>query len=160
MSKTSSIIMDPLSDNNPITIQILGICSALAVTVKMETAMVMSVALTCVVTSSNLVLSLMRNVIPSKIRMIVEMAVIATLVALGVIDENLQNSLTSKLDNALGSADRENICAAVGQLRAFKNQIEAQRGKKVSEDAADLLIQYVDNLIAQLLDQLAPGEVC
>jgi len=80
--------MDPLSDNNPITIQILGICSALAVTVKMETAMVMSVALTCVVTGSNLVLSLMRNVIPSKIRMIVEMAVIATLVA--VIDQILR----------------------------------------------------------------------
>ena len=86
--------------------------------------------------------------------------VIATLVALGVIDENMQNSLTSKLTNALGSADRENICAGVGQLQAFKNQIEAQRGKKVSEDAADLLIQYADNLIAQLLDQLAPGEVC
>lgn len=88
MSKTRSIIIDPLSDNNPITIQILGICSALAVTVKMETAMVMAIALTCVVTGSNTVLSLMRNVIPSKIRMIVEMAVIATLVA--VIDQILR----------------------------------------------------------------------
>jgi Na+-transporting NADH:ubiquinone oxidoreductase subunit D len=78
--KAKEIIFDPLSDNNPITIQVLGICSALAVTVKMETAVVMCVALTCVLTASNTVISLLRTVIPSKIRMIVEMAVIASLV--------------------------------------------------------------------------------
>ncbi len=82
MSKNKEIIFDPLSDNNPITIQVLGICSALAVTVKMETAAVMSVALTLVLIGSNFFISLLRNAIPSKIRMIVEMAVIASLVIL------------------------------------------------------------------------------
>lgn len=82
MSKTKAIILDPLSDNNPITIQVLGICSALAVTVKMETAIVMCVALTVVLTLSNTVISLLRTVIPSQIRMIVEMSVIASLVVL------------------------------------------------------------------------------
>jgi Na+-transporting NADH:ubiquinone oxidoreductase subunit D len=82
MSKVKAIILDPLSDNNPITIQVLGICSALAVTVKMETAMVMCVALTCVLTLSNTIISLLRTVIPSQIRMIVEMSVIASLVVL------------------------------------------------------------------------------
>ena len=71
MAKMKQIILDPLSDNNPITIQVLGICSALAVTIKMETAFVMSLALTCVLTSSNFIISPLRNVIPHKIRMIV-----------------------------------------------------------------------------------------
>ena len=81
-AKAKDIVLDPLSDNNPITIQVLGICSALAVTVKMETAVVMCVALTCVLTASNVIISLMRKMIPSKIRMIVEMTVIASLVIL------------------------------------------------------------------------------
>ena len=74
-SATKKLLMDPFSDNNPITVQVLGICSALAVTVKVETAIVMALALTSVVSLSNLVISLMRNLIPSGIRMIVEMAV-------------------------------------------------------------------------------------
>ena len=121
MSKTRSIIIDPLSDNNPITIQILGICSALAVTVKMETAMVMSVALTCVVTGSNLLLSLMRNVIPSKIRMIVEMAVIATLVA--VIDQILRAFLfdvSRQLSVFVGLIITN--CIVMGRAEAFALQ--------------------------------------
>jgi len=81
-SKVKEIILDPLSDNNPITIQVLGICSALAVTVKMETAVVMCIALTCVLTASNTMISLLRKVMPSQIRMIVEMAIIASLVVL------------------------------------------------------------------------------
>lgn len=79
-SSLKKIIVDPLAENNPITIQILGICSALAVTVKMETALTMAIALTFVVSGSNLVVSLMRNAIPSRIRMIVEVTVISTLV--------------------------------------------------------------------------------
>ena len=79
-SAAKKLFMDPFSDNNPITIQVLGICSALAVTVKVDTAIVMTVALTPVLTLSNVVISLLRNVIPSGIRMIVEMAVIASLV--------------------------------------------------------------------------------
>jgi Na+-transporting NADH:ubiquinone oxidoreductase subunit D len=73
-------LVDPLSETNPITIQILGICSALAVTVKLETAVVMALALTTVTTGSNVVISLLRNTIPSRIRMIVEMVVVSTLV--------------------------------------------------------------------------------
>ena len=121
MSKTRSIIIDPLSDNNPITIQILGICSALAVTVKMETAIVMAIALTCVVTGSNTVLSLMRNVIPSKIRMIVEMAVIATLVA--VIDQILRAFLfdvSRQLSVFVGLIITN--CIVMGRAEAFALQ--------------------------------------
>lgn len=74
------IVLDPLSDNNPITVQMLGICSALAVTAQMNTAVIMSVAVVLVLVGSNTIISLMRNHIPAKIRMIVEMVVIATLV--------------------------------------------------------------------------------
>ena len=87
-SAAKKLLMDPFSDNNPVTIQVLGICSALAVTVKVDTAIVMTLALTAVVTLSNFVISLLRNVIPSGIRMIVEMAVIATLVI--IADQLLQ----------------------------------------------------------------------
>lgn len=86
---------------------------------------------------------------------------IQTLVAEGVsIDQQLQNSLLSKVENAQKSADKENICAAVNQLQAFKNEVNAQRDKKISNDAADLVITYVNNVIAGLLDQLPPGESC
>ena len=77
--KEKKILKHPLWYNNPITFQILGICSALAVTVQMQTALVMSVALTVVVTASNVVISLLRNHIPSKIRIIVQLSVIASL---------------------------------------------------------------------------------
>ncbi|HBA84355.1 MAG TPA: NADH:ubiquinone reductase (Na(+)-transporting) subunit D [Verrucomicrobia bacterium] len=78
----TKVIVDPLSETNPITIQILGVCSALAVTTKLETALVMSMGLTLVTAGSNFVISLIRNWIPGKIRMIVEMAVVSTLVIL------------------------------------------------------------------------------
>lgn len=80
MSKMKRLITDPLTDNNPVTWQILGVCSALAVTTKVETALVMSAALTIVVCCSNVTISLLRKFIPGKIRMIVELCVIATLV--------------------------------------------------------------------------------
>lgn len=79
-SNTRKVLVDPLSENNPVTVQILGICSSLAVTVKMETAVVMALGLTLVTAFSNLAISLLRNAIPNKIRMIVEVAVISTLV--------------------------------------------------------------------------------
>lgn len=74
------IVLDPLSDNNPITVQMLGICSALAVTAQLNTAVIMSIAVTLVLCASNTIISMLRNHIPPKIRMIVEMVVIATLV--------------------------------------------------------------------------------
>jgi Na+-transporting NADH:ubiquinone oxidoreductase subunit D len=75
-------IVDPLSENNPVTIQILGICSSLAVTTKVDKAFVMAASLTVVTAFANLVISLMRNAIPGKIRIIVELAVVSTLVIL------------------------------------------------------------------------------
>ena len=74
--------IDPLIDNNPITRQILGICSALAVTVKLEQAFVMTLALTFVLTMSNTIVSMLRHYIPSSIRIIVQLTVISTLVTL------------------------------------------------------------------------------
>ncbi len=76
------IFIDPLIDNNPISRQVLGICSALAVTVKLEQALVMTFALTFVVTMSNVIISMLRNYIPSSIRIIVQLTVISTLVTL------------------------------------------------------------------------------
>ena len=81
-SQSFKIITDPIIKNNPISNQILGICSALAVTVQLQTAIVMGLALTFVVAFSNLSISLLRNLIPKNIRIIVEVAVIATLVIL------------------------------------------------------------------------------
>ena len=76
------IFLDPLVDNNPISKQVLGICSALAVTVKLEQAVVMTLALTFVVTMSNVIISILRNYIPSSVRIIVQLTVISTLVSL------------------------------------------------------------------------------
>ena len=80
--KLKKIISDPMVDNNPITKQVLGICSALAITVKMEQAVVMSLALAFVLVCSNVIISLLRKGIPSKIRIIVQLTVIASLVIL------------------------------------------------------------------------------
>lgn len=82
------VLFSPVLDNNPIALQMLGICSALAVTSKMETAFVMSLALTAVCAFSNLFVSLIRNHIPNSVRIIVQMAIIASLVI--VVDQILK----------------------------------------------------------------------
>ncbi len=87
MSNKKTFI-DPLIENNPITRQVLGICSALAVTVHVEQALVMTLALTFVVTMSNTIVSLLRKYIPSSVRIIVQLAIISTLVTL--IDKVLE----------------------------------------------------------------------
>jgi Na+-transporting NADH:ubiquinone oxidoreductase subunit D len=86
--KVKDALVEPLIDNNPITLQVLGICSALAVTTKMDTAFVMSLAVIAVLTLSNLFVSLIRNMIPVNIRIIVQLAIIASLVI--VTDQVLQ----------------------------------------------------------------------
>ena len=78
--KDRRIVRDALWDSNPITFQVLGICSALAVTVQMKTALVMCAALTFVLSMSNTLISLLRNFIPGKIRIIVQLTVVASLV--------------------------------------------------------------------------------
>lgn len=80
MADRRETLLDPLVNNNPITLQVLGICSALAVTTKMEVALVMSVAVIAVLVLSNLSISLIRNWIPSNIRIIVQLTIIASLV--------------------------------------------------------------------------------
>lgn len=87
-TETYRTVADALWQNNPISKQVLGICSSLAVTVQMNTAIVMALALTAVVACSNLIISLMRKIIPRNIRIIVEVAVIATLVI--IADEVLK----------------------------------------------------------------------
>lgn len=86
--KERKVMFDPLWDNNPITLQILGICSSLAVTTQISTALVMSISVTVVTAISNLVISLMRNLIPPSIRIIVMLSVISALVIM--VDEILQ----------------------------------------------------------------------
>lgn len=86
--KTRRIVTDPFSDNNPVTVQVLGICSALAVTTQMSTSMVMAAAVTAVVCGSNVAISLLRNFIPPQIRIVVQLSVVASLVI--VVDQVLQ----------------------------------------------------------------------
>jgi len=78
--KDAKLITDPLADNNPVTIQVLGICSALAITAELKASIVMAVAVMFVLALGNVVISLMRNIIPSKIRIIVQLVVVAALV--------------------------------------------------------------------------------
>ena len=79
-AKSNEVLLDPLFNNNPIALQVLGICSALAVTTQLKTALVMSIALTVVLACSNVAVSLIRNYIPSSIRIIVQLTIIASLV--------------------------------------------------------------------------------
>ncbi len=88
MDNAKQIVTEPVFDNNPIALQVLGICSALAVTSNMNTAVIMCLALTAVTTFSNFFISLIRNHIPSNIRIIVQMTIIASLVI--VVDQVLK----------------------------------------------------------------------
>jgi Na+-transporting NADH:ubiquinone oxidoreductase subunit D len=91
MSETKEmkkVLFGPILDSNPIALQVLGVCSALAITTKLETALVMSLALTTVCAFSNLFISLIRNQIPSSVRIIIQMTIIASLVI--VVDQILQ----------------------------------------------------------------------
>jgi Na+-transporting NADH:ubiquinone oxidoreductase subunit D len=87
-SKAREALLDPILQNNPIALQVLGICSALAVTVKLETSIVMCLAVTFVVAFSNASVSMIRKQIPGSIRIIIQMTIIATLVI--VVDQFLQ----------------------------------------------------------------------
>ncbi|MED5475217.1 MAG: NADH:ubiquinone reductase (Na(+)-transporting) subunit D [Candidatus Neomarinimicrobiota bacterium] len=116
-----NIFSDPLINNNPITKQILGICSALAVTVKVETALVMSIALTFVLASSNVIISFLRTMIPSKVRIIVQLTVIASLVVL--IDEVLKAymyDISKQLSVFVGLIITN--CIVMGRAEAFAMQ--------------------------------------
>jgi Na+-transporting NADH:ubiquinone oxidoreductase subunit D len=119
--KNLRILREPLSDNNPISFQVLGICSALATTVQMRTALVMSLAVVFVLTMSNVTVSLLRNKIPSKIRIIVELAVVASLVIL--VDQVLKAYLydiSKQLSVFVGLIITN--CIILGRAEAFALQ--------------------------------------
>ena len=80
--RRKKFVTDPLNDDNPITVQVLGICSALAITIKLEPTLTMAIAVVFVIVFANLIISLIRNLIPNRVRIIVQLAVIATLVTL------------------------------------------------------------------------------
>ena len=80
--KTKETLLGPLNVNNPVVVQVLGICSALAVTVQLKPALVMGIAVTIIVALSNVIISLLRNTIPMRIRIIVQLVVVAALVTL------------------------------------------------------------------------------
>jgi Na+-transporting NADH:ubiquinone oxidoreductase subunit D len=119
--KSMGFVKDPLMDNNPIATQVLGICSALAVTVQMQTAIVMSIAVITVVAFSNVLISLVRNKVPSNIRIIVELAIIATLVIL--VDQVLKAFLydiSKQLSVFVGLIITN--CIVLGRAEAFALQ--------------------------------------
>ena len=116
--KDTKLIMDPLSDNNPITVQVLGICSALAITAELEASVVMSVSVLFVMGVGNVVISMIRNIVPSKIRIIVQLTVIASLVIL--IDQFLKAYLfdVSKQLSVFVALIITN-CIIMGRFEAF-----------------------------------------
>ena len=93
--KNKEILLGPLSKNNPVIVQILGICSALAVTAKLEPALVMAVSVTAVVAFANVIISLLRNTIPNSIRIIVQLVVVAALVI--IVDQILKAVLFQEI---------------------------------------------------------------
>lgn len=116
--KNRRILTDPFNDNNPITVQVLGICSALAVTVKVKPALVMAISVILVTAFSNLIISLMRRGIPDKIRMIVQLTVIAALVT--IVDQVLHAfnyAVYKQLTVFVGLIITN--CIIMGRLEAF-----------------------------------------
>ena len=118
MSKSRDVLLDPIFNKNPIGLQILGICSALAVTSKLETVIVMALAVTFVIAGSNVSVSLIRNQIPGSIRIIVEITIIATLVI--IVDQLLKAyafGISKQLSVFVGLIITN--CIVLGRAEAF-----------------------------------------
>ncbi len=116
--KDAKLITDPLADNNPITIQVLGICSALAITAELKASIVMAISVMFVLAMGNVVISLIRNIIPSKIRIIVQLVVVATLVI--IVDQVLKAfayELSKTLSVFVGLIITN--CIIMGRFEAF-----------------------------------------
>lgn len=116
--KNRKLVSDPFSDNNPITVQVLGICSALAITTQMRTATVMAVSVIFVVCCSNVVISFLRSSIPPRIRMIVQLLVVSGLVVL--VDQVLRAfayDVSRQLSVYVGLIITN--CIVMGRLEAF-----------------------------------------
>jgi len=116
--KNRKLLKDPLGDSNPITIQVLGICSALAITVQLQQAVIMSLSVLFVMIGGNVIVSLLRNLIPDRIRIIVQLVIIASLVI--IVDEVLkayQPDISEKLSVFVGLIITN--CIIMGRLEAF-----------------------------------------
>ncbi|MBP8783556.1 MAG: NADH:ubiquinone reductase (Na(+)-transporting) subunit D [Paludibacter sp.] len=116
--KTKQVFLGPLSKNNPITVQVLGICSALAVTAKLEPALVMGLSVTIIVAFANVIISLLRNTIPNRIRIIVQLVVVAALVT--IVSEILKAfayDVSVQLSVYIGLIITN--CILMGRLEAF-----------------------------------------
>ena len=121
MSKTKDILISPIFANNPIALQILGVCSALAVTSSLSVTIVMCIALTTVTMFSNLFISIIRNQVPSNIRIIVQMTIIASLVI--VVDQVLKAyayEISKQLSVFVGLIITN--CIVMGRAEAFAMQ--------------------------------------
>ena len=116
--KDAGLIKDPLADNNPITIQVLGICSALAITAQLKASIVMTISVLFVMGLGNVVMSLIRNIIPSKIRIIVQLTVVAALV---IIVDQVLKAFSYQLSKELGAFIGLIItnCIIMGRFEAF-----------------------------------------
>ena len=116
--KDSNLISDPLADNNPITIQVLGICSALAITAQLKASIVMAISVVFVMGVGNVVISMIRNIIPSKIRIIVQLTVVAALV---IIVDQVLKAFSYQLSKELGAFIGLIItnCIIMGRFEAF-----------------------------------------
>jgi len=116
--KNRKLLSDPMDDNNPITVQVLGICSALAITVKLYPALVMSISVLFVMGAGNVIISLLRNYVPNRIRIIVQLVVVAALVAL--VDQVLKAyvyDVSKELSVFVGLIITN--CIIMGRLEAF-----------------------------------------
>ena len=116
--KNKKLLSDPLDDNNPITVQVLGICSALATTVQLKPAIVMTLSVIFVMACSNVIISVLRNLIPNRIRIIVFLVVISSLVAL--VDQFLKAyayDVSKELSIFIGLIVTN--CIVMGRLEAF-----------------------------------------
>ena len=116
--KNRKLVTEPLTDNNPVTIQVLGICSALAITVQVEQGVVMGMSVIFVIVLGNLIVSLLRNMIPSRIRIIVQLVVVASLVI--VVNETLKAfmpDVSEKLSVFVGLIITN--CIIMGRFEAF-----------------------------------------
>lgn len=117
-SKNMKLLSNPLNDSNPITVQVLGICSALAVTAKLKPAFVMAISVMAVMTLSNVIVSLLRKTIPTRIRIIIQLVIIASLVIL--VDEVLRAfvyDVSKQLSVYVGLIITN--CIIMGRLEAF-----------------------------------------
>ena len=117
-AKNREFLLGPLNKNNPVIVQVLGICSALAVTAKLEPAIVMGLSVTAVTAFSNVILSLLRNTIPTRIRIIVQLVVVATLVT--IVSEILKAfayDVSVQLSVYIGLIITN--CILMGRLEAF-----------------------------------------